>query len=488
MSPGAHDNINDPDNPNYNHAPNLPSNPYPADSSININTSVELTWTCSDPENDSLFYDVCFGIIDTPSIVSSYLQDTTFSVENLLFDTNYFWKIIARDHNENQTTGSLWTFRTTPNHPPMITDPEPEDGAVDVSIILTLSWRGSDPEGDSLTHTIYFSDSLNPSLVSENQQDSTFYPDTLFYNTTYYWRIVADDIQGNSTEGALWSFTTEVGPEMWTRTYDGDYASGRSVQQTSDGGYIITGSTYTGEDHDYDIRLTRFSAYGENLWNYTFGGADIDGSKSVKQISDGGFIIAGNTWSLGMGNSDVWLIKTDNFGNEEWNQTFGGGYSDRGNSVQQTSDGGFIIAGDTFGSGNSDVWLIKTNNQGNEEWSRTFGGNGDDRGFSVQQTYDGGFIIAGETESYGAGNYDAWLIKTDESGHEQWNHTFGGINSDNGVSVQQTSDGGFVIVGDTWSIGAGSSDIWLIKTSNQGYEDWNKTFGGNNYDRGFCVQ
>jgi hypothetical protein len=293
--------------------------------------------------------------------------------------------------------------------------------------------------------------------------------------------------------GDIWLIKTDVnGNEQWNRTFGGSEwdGGGYSVQQTTDGGYIVTGSTESYGAGGYDVWLIKTDSNGDTLWTRTFGGSQDDGGYSVQQTIDGGYIIVGYAGSYGAGGWDVWLIKTDVNGNEQWNRTFGGSESDRGYSVQQTTDGGYIVTGSTesYGAGGYDVWLIKTDSNGDTLWTRTFGGIESDHGNSVQQTTDGGYIIVGDTHLYSAGGFDIWLIKSNSEGDSLWTRTFGGSGGDYGYSVQQTIDGGYIVTGYTYSYGAGSADIWLIKTDSNGDTLWTRTFGGSGTDWGFSVQ
>jgi hypothetical protein len=249
-------------------------------------------------------------------------------------------------------------------------------------------------------------------------------------------------------------------------TYGGaDKDWGQSVVETSDGGYAIAGWTSSYGAGGADVWLVKTDAVGTAQWSQTYGETGDDFRYSVVETVDGGYAIAGYTFSYGTGDYDFWLVKTDAAGTTQWNQTYGGPGWDWGQSVVETIDGGYAIAGTTnsYGVG-GDFWLVKTDSAGTAQWNQTYGGTNYEEVHSLVQTSDGGYAIAGTTNSYGAGDEDIWLVKTDASGTTLWTQTYGGTGDDYGYSVVETSDGGYAVAGVTWSYGAGMDDVWLVKT------------------------
>jgi hypothetical protein len=290
--------------------------------------------------------------------------------------------------------------------------------------------------------------------------------------------------------GCPYFSTNTLSVKSFAKTYGGtSYDRAYSVQQTSDGGYILAGRTLSFGAGNYDIFLIKTDAIGNIRWAKTFGGTSDDWAYSVQQTFDGGYIVAGYTESFGAGWYDIFLIKTDTNGNVQWAKTYGGTSGDVAFSVQQTSDGGYIVAGytESFGAG-GDIFLVKMDANGSVQWAKTYGGTIDDYASSVQRTSDGGYIVAGYTYSFGAGYTDIFLIKTDANGNLQWAKTYGGTDYDWASSVQQTSDGGYIVAGYTWSFGAGGYDIFLIKTDASGNLQWAKTYGGTSSDGAYSVQ
>ncbi|MCK4306801.1 T9SS type A sorting domain-containing protein [candidate division WOR-3 bacterium] len=282
------------------------------------------------------------------------------------------------------------------------------------------------------------------------------------------------------------------GPDtLWTKTYGGTgYDWGKSVQECAEGGFIIAGYTQSFGVDSSDVYLIRTDADGDTLWTKTYGGTNHDWGYSVQECASGGFIIAGVTWSFGAGWADVYLIRTDADGDTLWTKTYGGTNGDFGYSVQECTGGGFIIAGGTwsFGAGDCDIYLVRTNADGDTLWTKTYGGTDSDWGESVQECANGGFIIAGETKSFGAGSWDVYLIRTNADGDTLWTQTYGGTDYDYGESVQECANGGFIIAGTTRSFGAGSWDVYLIRTDTDGDTLWTKTYGGSSGDWGYSVQ
>jgi hypothetical protein len=273
----------------------------------------------------------------------------------------------------------------------------------------------------------------------------------------------------------------------WIQVLHGAMAGrGRFVQQTPDGGYVVVGSDEAEETHS-DVWMIKLDTHGSVEWESFMPGHAEDTGECVR-ITSGGYAVLAGTDSQGDGDMDFWLIKTDGGGNPLWDETYGTSRREQPFSMCVTPDGGYIMAGSGDHNGHQDVWLVKADSKGDKKWSKYFGGdNDDDVAYCVALTDDGGFILTGITFTDDAGKGDAWLIKTSSSGKKEWDRKFGGTEADRCGSVQQTSDGGYILAGSTRSSGAGNYDAWLIKTDKNGNEQWNHTYGGKpERQRGFC--
>ncbi len=277
------------------------------------------------------------------------------------------------------------------------------------------------------------------------------------------------------------------------QTYGGaGIEQGYDVDQTADGGYIISGSTESFGAGLRDLYLVKISSTGSLEWTKTYGGTQWEGTAFARQTSDGGYIVAGIVELSGF-NPNVYLVKTASDGSPQWTKSFSGSSTERVASVRKTNDGGYVIAGMTYSFGTfADMYLIKTSSDGNIGaglgWAKTFGGSYQNEGFYSQQTSDGGYIIIGETDAYGYGagtgnSADIYLVKTSSAGSVQWTKTYGGPDNEVGYSAQQTNDGGYIITGFTSNLGAGGyDDIYLVKASSNGSLQWTKTFGGTGWE------
>ncbi|HNR30094.1 MAG TPA: PKD domain-containing protein [Candidatus Hydrogenedentes bacterium] len=266
--------------------------------------------------------------------------------------------------------------------------------------------------------------------------------------------------------------TDPAGNRLWDRTYGGeanDYAAALTV--TRDGGLLIAGVTQPSADANFDVYLLRTDAEGDVVWSRVIGGPDLEQANAVIETANGGFAIAGATTSLG--NRDAMLLWIDAFGINSWARTYGGAGSDTARALVQTDDAGFLLAGGTssFGEGSMDVYLVRTDAAGNEVWSRAFGGVAEERANAIVATANGDYVLAGYTASFGAGAYDAFLLKTDAAGEPLWENvflTYGGAAADSANAVIETTAGGLALAGESASVGAGGFDAYLLRTDADG--------------------
>jgi hypothetical protein len=293
-----------------------------------------------------------------------------------------------------------------------------------------------------------------------------------------------------------------------------------SIQQTIDGGYIITGSTWSNDEDvsgnhgQTDFWVVKISDLGYLLWQKCLGGTLSDHANSIQQTADGGYILAGSTYSDdgdvsgNHGTDDYWVVKLDEFGNIQWQKCLGGTDYDQPKSIKQTFDSGYIICGysnsnngDVSGNhGNSDYWIVKLNKFGFLQWQKCLGGSNLDEATSIAQTIDSGYIVTGYSESINGditnnhGGRDFWVIKLNVFGNIQWQKCLGGSSWDCANDIQETFDGGYIVTGATGSNDGdvsgnhGDSDYWVVKLNEIGSIQWQNCFGGSSHDSALCIR
>ncbi len=372
--------------------------------------------------------------------------------------------------------------------PPTVSITNPKDNAV-VSGVVTIQVNASDSGGIAKVE-FYVGDSK---LGEDSSKPYEYSWDTKkMKDGTYVLTVKATDGAGNKNSKSIKVVVKNPKVETWQKTFGGKGSDeAKSIQQTTDGGYIVAGSTDSFGSERKDVYILKLDAKGEVEWQKTLGGKDFDGANSIQQAKDGGFIVAGWTDSFGSGEKDVYILKLNSKGEIEWQKTFGGKGDDVANSIQQTTDGGYIVAGwtNSFGFGWQDVYILKLNSKGEVQWQKTFGEKYvNDEANSIQQTADGGYIIAGWTASFGSGWQDVYILKLNAKGEVEWQKTFFGKDFDGTNSIQQTADGGYIVVGWTSSFGSGGEDFYILKLNARGDLEWQKTFGGEYDDEANSIQ
>ena len=278
--------------------------------------------------------------------------------------------------------------------------------------------------------------------------------------------------------------------KLWSNHYGGVYSdNGYACVQTRDGGYAAVGSTYSYGAGGYDVYLLKLDSLGDTLWTRTYGDTAAEYGRDLQVTSDGGFIIVGSTNSRGNGKEDVYVIRTNAFGDLLWSRTYGGALSDDGWSIRATPDSGYIVCGTTYSSGHGfgDLMLLKINQNGDSLWTRAYGGAGGESGYAVRVTLDGGLIAVGATGSFGEGYSSLYAVRTNSNGDSVWATSFGGSKADLGYAVDVTPDGGFMFAGVTVPTGSSYYDMYVVKTTDNGQLQWQRNYGGAKEDIAYSI-
>ncbi|UCH11039.1 MAG: leucine-rich repeat domain-containing protein [Fidelibacterota bacterium] len=305
--------------------------------------------------------------------------------------------------------------------------------------------------------------------------------------------VMAGGLAATGSTGDYWLIKTDAqGDTLWTRTYGGtSWENCRSMQMTSDDGFVLVGATESFGPNDRNIWLVRTDSNGDTSWTKTFGKSLLNDANSVVQTSDSGFIVVGETGTYDEGSEDVYLVRTDSDGDTLWTKTYGGSNKDISKSVQQTADSGYIVLANRQVNGNVDIWLLKTDANGDTTWTSTFHTGSDGEGTKVVQTADSGYAIFGiifgtlDSPAPEGEDRDWLLIKTDSLGTLEWSQTYGGDLSDQSMDMLLLDDDGFLLSGwlDQTDLGS-SADLWLVRVDEFGDIVWATAVGGDNLDAG----
>lgn len=276
---------------------------------------------------------------------------------------------------------------------------------------------------------------------------------------------------------------------QWVRTL-GD-GTARCVQQTADGGYLLTGWTKGQTGAGSDIFLIKADEQGNKTWEVLLKGNGYSCGFGVIQTSDGGAVLVGDTKSKTGVDHDVIVVKVDASGNEVWERNFGGPYCDYGAAVVETADGGYLVIGGTesYGAGVYDAYLIRLNSEGQKIWEKTYGGKGSDCAYALVQNPGGGFTVAGNTDSTNSGKTRVYLFQTDAEGSLLWERRIGQSDDTYGWSLQPTADGGYLVAGETAVVGASGGGLksYLVKTDSQGNQLWEQIYGADSYSTAYAL-
>ncbi|RZS99552.1 fibronectin type III domain-containing protein [Aquimarina brevivitae] len=472
-----------------------PQNQRPGNINIEVdqitNNTALLSWNAAvNPDDDLVTYTVFLG--DTE--IQSNIETTEFLLESLIAQTNYNGKVVASDSNGG-TSENTFDFTTsegeTTNEQPSIAWERSFGGSqIDEANAVVLTQDG----GYAIVGTSYSDDG---DVESNNDNDGYLGGDI--------WVIRLD-----SSGDLIWE--TNLGGSLDER--------GNSIRQTSDNGFIIAGSSnssdqdISGDSSFVDFWVVKLDQNGILDWEVNYGGGGNEGANSIQQTMDEGYIVAGFTSSSNgdvggnNGSLDYWIIKLDTTGSLVWEKNLGGSGIDIARAIEQTNDGGYIVAGSSASSdgdvgtnyGEEDYWVVKLDASGNLVWETNLGGSSEDLAYDIEQTLDQGYIIAGYSESSDIdvtdnhGGRDFWIVKLDISGGIVWENNIGGSESDTASSIQQTSDQGYIIAGNSasndfdTSTNLGALDYWVLKINDTGVLMWEISLGGPLSDYANAIQ